>query len=100
MYVSVTKKMNPKDFAFKVPFSVFVAGPSQSGKTRFTQQILRHRKRDSLKTNKKIVYAYSKWQPAFDEMRDNDSSIVFYEGLPTKEELRNGQKVGKIYYSC
>lgn len=34
--------MNPKDFAFKVPFSVFVAGPSQSGKTRFTQQILKH----------------------------------------------------------
>lgn len=34
--------MNPKDFAFKVPLSVFVAGPSQSGKTRFTQQILKH----------------------------------------------------------
>lgn len=88
--------MNPKDFAFKVPFSVFVAGPSQSGKTRFTQQILKHIGKGILsKPIKKIVYAYSKWQPAFDEMRENDASIMFYEGLPTKEELTEWTKSGE-----
>lgn len=88
--------MNPKDFAFKVPYSVFVAWPSQSGKTRFTQQILKHIGRGILsKPIKKIVYAYSKWQPAFDEMRGNDSSIMFYEGLPTKEELTEWTKSGE-----
>ena len=73
--------MTPNEFALKVPFSVFVSGPSQSGKTRFTQRILNNVEKGVLsKPIKKIVYAYSKWQPAFQEMRDNDASMTFYEG--------------------
>ena len=88
--------MTPNEFALKVPFSVFVSGPSQSGKTRFTQQILNNVEKGVLsKPIKKIVYAYSKWQPAFQEMRDNDASMTFYEGLPTKEELAEWTKDGE-----
>ena len=88
--------MTPNEFALKVPFSVFVSGPSQSGKTRFTQQILNNVEKGVLsKPIKKIVYAYSKWQPAFQEMRDNDASMTFYEGLPTKEELTEWTKDGE-----
>lgn len=88
--------MTPDEFALKVPFSVFVSGPSQSGKTRFTQRILNNVEKGVLsKPIKKIVYAYSKWQPAFQEMRDNDASMTFYEGLPTKEELTEWTKDGE-----
>lgn len=58
--------MDPNDFAFKVPFSLFVSGPSQSGKMRFTQRILKNIDKGILsKPVKKIVYAYSQWQPTF-----------------------------------
>ena len=44
---------------------------------------------------KKIVYAYSKWQPALQEMRENETSILFYEGLSSKEELEEWTKDGE-----
>jgi hypothetical protein len=88
--------MNPKEFAFKVPFSIFVSGPTQSGKTRFTQRFIKNRDKGILsKPIHKIVYAYSKWQPALQEMRESESSILFYEGLPSKEDLEEWTKDGE-----
>lgn len=52
----------------------------------FTQRILNHAEVFS-KPIRNVVYAYSQWQPAFQEIRDNDSSVVFHEGLPTKDDL-------------
>lgn len=63
-----------------------MSGPSQSGKTRFTQKILNNPGVFS-KPIPNIVYANSQWQPAFQEISDNDSSVLFYEGLPTKQDL-------------
>ena len=78
--------MKPSDLALRTPFSLFVSGPSQSGKTIFTQRILNHAEVFS-KPIRNVVYAYSQWQPASQEIRDNDSSVVFHEGLPTKDDL-------------
>ena len=44
---------------------------------------------------RKIVYAYSKVSRNFQEMRDNDASMTFYEGLPTKKELTEWTKDGE-----
>lgn len=79
-------RMKPSDLALRTPFSLFVSGPSQSGKTRFTQRIIKQAEVFSSPI-RNVVYAYSQWQPVFQEIRDNDLSVVFLEGLPTMDDL-------------
>lgn len=89
--------MNQTSFASKTPFSMFVSGPSQSCKTRFTHRILNNIGGGILlKPPKKIVYAYSKWQPAFRAIQDRIHSIIFYEGLPSKQDLEEFAGNGEL----
>lgn len=60
----------------------------RSQSERFTQRILKNIDKEILsKAVKKIVYAYFQWQPTFQEIRDYNPAIIFYEGLPSKEEM-------------
>jgi uridine kinase len=64
-----------------------VAGPSGSGKTVFMQKILQD---ISLMINPnidRIVYAYTREQPIFDEMRKSIPIIEFVEGLPDIDDF-------------
>ena len=79
--------MTPNEFAVKVPFSVFVSGPSQSGSLNVEKGVLS-------KPVRKIVYAYSKVSRNFQGMRDKDA-MTFNDGLPTKEELTEWTKDGE-----
>ena len=69
-------------FKFKHPFSMIVAGPTQSGKTHWVMQLLRERRDRIEKVPANIVYCYTHWQPKFDELKSFAPSTVFFRGLP------------------
>lgn len=35
----------------------------------------------------KIIYAYSEFQPMFDEMMSDIPRLIFHQGLPSKEDI-------------
>jgi len=73
---------------FKSPSSIVISGPSQSGKTSLTFEMLKHADGMFEKPPAKIMYAYKAWQPIYEEMEQTVRNIEFLEGLPTKEDLK------------
>ena len=69
------------------PTTMLVCGPTMSGKSVFTSKLIRQADYIFEKTPRKIIYAYSVWQPIFDEL-EKSSSVTFHEGLPTKDNLQ------------
>ena len=67
------------------PSSVIVAAPSGSGKTVLVERLLREKKVFQVPP-KKVVYAYDRWQPRFDRMKQRDG-IQFYLGIPDPAQL-------------
>ena len=68
---------------FETPTSILVSGPSQSGKTFLVRRIIDNRNEMFQVPPTKVVYAYSAWQPVFDEMK----GVEFHQGLPTQQDL-------------
>ena len=84
-------------FKFQHPFTCMIAGPTQSGKTTILQKIINESDNGLLEPPPNcIVYCYSRWQKAFEEIKMsragpahfNISSsaqkaiVTFNEGLP------------------
>ncbi|CAF1084774.1 unnamed protein product [Brachionus calyciflorus] len=72
---------------FKHPFTCFVAGPTQSGKTFLLQQILLE---NTLLIDPKIdriIYCFSAWQPFFENLKKSLSNIEFNEGIFNIEDI-------------
>ena len=67
------------------PSSVIVAAPSGSVKTVLVENLLREKSIFQVPP-KKIVYAYDRWQPRFDRMKQCDG-IQFYKGIPDSSQL-------------
>ena len=61
------------------PFTAIVAGPSSSGKTRLTMEIVKHSKTVIVPPPDDIVWCYSIYQPEFNELK---SVARLREGLP------------------
>ena len=68
------------------PSSIIVAGPSGSGKTVLIKSLLRNPRRLFAERPKKIVYAYDRWQPPFEDMKRRDG-IPFSKGIPEQTHL-------------
>ena len=69
--------------------SISIIGSTGCGKTRFTKKLIDHK--DSMfLTNppKKILYCYGAWQPLFDEIEQTVDNVLFHEGLPTFEYIK------------
>lgn len=67
---------------------IMVAGPSVSGKTRITKQILESADsmfREPVKTK---IICYDTWQPMFDELQGK-MDISFHKGLPNEEQFED-----------
>ena len=77
-HFTFTPKMDPR---FKCPCSIIITGPSQSGKTTFTHNLLRSKKSFNGDI-KKIVYCYGGWQSSFDKMKKDIRNIHFFQGIP------------------
>lgn len=73
-------------FKFKHPFTCIIAGPTQSGKTYFTFELLRNIKEMISPPPTKIIWCYGEYQDKLEELRD---SVELSEGL---EGLNNIDK--------
>ena len=72
------------EFKFQHPASMMVAGPTQSGKSYFVEQLLSSKriKYPSRKTTK-IQWFYTQWQPLYERIQSTlGKSITFTQGLP------------------
>lgn len=79
-YESFTEAGNYRN-SLQHPCSLIISGPSNCGKTHFVSQLIENAGVIFSVEIQKIVYLYSCWQPAFDQllkMRD----ITFIQGIP------------------
>ena len=53
---------------FRHPTTILVSGPTGCGKTRFVQRLLDRNERAIVPFPERIVWVYSEWQPAYDEL--------------------------------
>ena len=67
------------DVRWQHPFTCMVAGPTQSGKTEFVKQFIRHVESMVTPIPSKIVWSYGEWQPAYQSLLDK---VEFVQGLP------------------
>ena len=76
------------EFNFRHKFSLLVVGPTQSGKTDFLQQILKHN-RIVYEEQKsiRIFWYYNQWQECYEELKTSfGKSIRFERGVPELSE--------------
>lgn len=73
---------------FHAPTTLCISGSTGSGKTTLLKKILSYKDDLFTKSTKRIVYCYSEWQPAFDDM-EKKLDISFYRGLPTSSEIED-----------
>lgn len=81
---------------FKANSNIIVTGQSHAGKSTFVFSLLKQLK--LFESNiQHILYVYGIWQPLFDRMEREISSITFFQGIPDKEILeRYSSKSGNI----
>ena len=67
-----------------------ISGPSGCGKTSFAASFFRNAGELMEEEPRRICYFYQLYQPAFDQMkRELGSKIYFFEGMPDGESLEN-----------
>ena len=71
---------------FLSPTTIFVSGPTQSGKTMFCKKLIENASKMFTEAPEKILYAYSEYQKMFEEMQ-HIPNLTFYEGLPDKNVI-------------
>lgn len=71
---------------FGSPTTISVVGPTQAGKSVFTKRLIENADSMFTKPPEKILYAYSEYQPLFDDMQ-GIPNIIFHEGLPDKQKI-------------
>ena len=72
-------------FRFHTPFSILVVGPSECGKTVFTEKLLLDDAELSDNASTPVHYCYEAWQDRFQTMKDR--GVQFHEGIPDHSKL-------------
>ena len=72
-------------FKFQCPASTMLCGPSQSGKSTLTLEILKNSSTMYTIPPKEIVYAYGVYQKVFGELENEVENVTLHEGLPSKD---------------
>lgn len=78
---------NESILPFRSPTTCMVSGATMSGKTHFIYRILLNANGMFEIPPQNIIYCYSQYQPLYEEMERNITSLVLYQGLPSKEQL-------------
>jgi len=82
------------NFCFEHPSTILLSGPTKSGKTTLLSKILKNSNKGLIcPPPQRIMYCYSVWQKAFEEMRKNcnECLIEFKEGLPDIADFNPNQ---------
>ena len=66
-----------------------VIGCSSSGKSTLVARILLHAKELFPTKPTKVIYAYTMWQPLFEKLQSQMNELIFVEGLPSEEYIRD-----------
>jgi len=75
--------MESYDYHLKAPFCLSINGPSQSGKSSLTLEILKRSMDIITPPIDKVIYCYTEYQPTlFGKMKDAVPNIIFHEGMP------------------
>ena len=74
-------QMSTTPMVFQHPFTMTLSGPTGSGKTMFFLNVIRHKKITPMPD--RIVYLYKRWQPLYDQMKEEFSYIEFIKGIPS-----------------
>lgn len=92
MYISNlnkhSKSMDVEKFSFHSPATCLVVGPTSSGKTVLTLNILKHKAEIFKKEPVKIIWCYNVFQEKFNEYKD---VMEFHEGIYDIKSLENVQ---------
>ena len=72
---------------FQCPATWLIAGPTSSGKSTLVKEMFL--KADELFESPphQILYAYSVWQPIFQELQDRIKNIISVQGLPSEMDF-------------
>jgi hypothetical protein len=76
MYPSISS-----EFRLRTPFGAVIVGPTMSGKSVFTFNLLRNRDKMMDNPPDRIVYCYGAWQKGFEELQNEKLPIEFFKGL-------------------
>jgi len=76
------------DVRFKHPFTCMIAGPTKSGKTSFTFQLIDEAQEQITPPPERIMYCYGEYQSIF----NNYPHINFNEGLPDNKEFESKRR--------
>lgn len=72
---------------FAHPFNCLIAGPAQSGKTFFINQLIKYNRVLIDRPPDRIIFCYSIWQQKYDEIKSMDASVEFYKGIYNIDEI-------------
>lgn len=73
---------NCDPFQLLHPFTALVAGMTGSGKTIWVQNLLENAVQVIKPVPQRIIWSYSQWQPAYDQMSKTIPGIEFVKGIP------------------
>lgn len=80
------------DPRFQCPFGCMVVGPSMSGKSHFTLELVQNAEQFFNPPPERIIYAYGIWQKAF----DNINNIEFVQGVDGLAALEFSARVPSL----
>lgn len=72
---------------FRSPTTCLISGATMSGKMHFMFRVLKNATGIFEIPPQKMIYCYSQYQKLFDDMEREIPNILFYQGLPAKEQI-------------
>ncbi len=72
---------------FTGSITMFLAGPTSSGKSHFTRRLIENRKGMFEDPPKTVHYCYVEWQPDMFGPMEKEG-VLFHQGLPTLENIK------------
>jgi septin family protein len=79
------------EVALRSPFTMMVAGPTGSGKTRLLVDLISQASEITDLPPSDIIYCFSKWQTIYDVLEEK-YNVKFYKGLPDEEIIPSDGK--------
>lgn len=76
-------------FLFECPAATMVVGPTMSGKTVLTMEIIKNASKMYRIPPQKIVYAYGVYQKVLASLEREVDNLTLYDGLPSRELIES-----------